>query len=159
MHAEFRALGVPRNRRGALTDEGLSFIRRCFERDEVEAHGQRFLFLPRPERPPIYVGGSGRHALERTVEYADGWLPMGGDPTKLREPILELGELASKAGKAPPEVKLMTALPLDQPERAIEHAGALAAVGVTSLIQGIRYSELAEFEDAAGRLAECGKAL
>jgi probable F420-dependent oxidoreductase len=159
MHAEFRALGVPRNRRGALTDEGLSFIRRCFESDEVEAHGQPFLFLPRPERPPIYVGGSGLHALERTVAFADGWLPMGGDPAKLREPILELRELAAKAGKAPPEVKLMTALPLDELDRAIQLAGALAEVGVTSLIQGVRYSELAEFESAAARLVECGRAL
>jgi alkanesulfonate monooxygenase SsuD/methylene tetrahydromethanopterin reductase-like flavin-dependent oxidoreductase (luciferase family) len=159
MHAEFRALGVPRSRRGALTDEGLGFIHRCFERDEVEANGQSFLFLPRPERPPIYIGGSGRHALERTVAFGDGWLPMGGDPKKLREPILELGELAAKAGKAAPEVKLMTALPLDQPERAIELVGALTEVGVTSLIQGVRYDELPEFESSAARLAECGKAL
>lgn len=159
MDAEFRALGVPRSRRGALTDEGLAFIHRCFERDEVEAHGQAFLFLPRPERPPIYIGGSGPHALARTVAFGDGWLPMGGDPAKLREPILELGELASKAGKALPEVKLMTALPLHEPDRAVELAGALADVGVTSLIQGVRYTELAEFESTAARLAECGKAL
>ena len=76
MKPEFRALGVDRRRRGALTDETLAFLRDCFERDEVEANGQPFLFLPRPKRPPIFVGGAPPHALRRTVEYGDGWMPM-----------------------------------------------------------------------------------
>ncbi len=42
-----------RSERGRLTDQGLELIRECFERDEVEANDQRFLFLPRPERPPM----------------------------------------------------------------------------------------------------------
>lgn len=158
MDAEFRALGVPRRKRGELTDAGLAFIRRCFKADEVEAHGQPFLFLPRPERPPIYIGGGAPHALARTVAFGDGWLPMGGDPAKLRVPILELNELAAAAGKSPPEVKLLTALPVAEPERAREQTGALAEAGVTSLIQGVRYSVLSEFEDAAGRFAECCRA-
>ena len=53
MKAEFRALGVDRSRRGRITDETLDFLQRCFAADEVEANGQPFLFLPRPERPPI----------------------------------------------------------------------------------------------------------
>src|SRR5690554_5404902 len=53
MAAEFRAVGVPRERRGRITDATLAFLRECFARDEVERNGQRFLFLPRPERPPI----------------------------------------------------------------------------------------------------------
>jgi probable F420-dependent oxidoreductase len=159
MDAEFRALGVPRSRRGQLTDEGLAFIRDCFAADEVEANGQPFLFLPRPERPPIFIGGGAPHALERTVAFGDGWLPMGGNPKKLRDPIEQLHELATRAGKPNPEVKLMTALSLNEPERAIEQACELAEVGVTSLIHGLRYTELSEFEDAAAQLAACGSAL
>src|SRR5262245_41427119 len=67
MEPEFRALGVPRVRRGRISDDTLAFLERCFAQDEVEAHGQKFLFLPRPPRPPIYVGGSGEPALRRAV--------------------------------------------------------------------------------------------
>jgi alkanesulfonate monooxygenase SsuD/methylene tetrahydromethanopterin reductase-like flavin-dependent oxidoreductase (luciferase family) len=58
MAPEFRALGVDRRRRGAITDETLAFLDRCFSSDEVELNGQRFLFRPRPARPPILVGGA-----------------------------------------------------------------------------------------------------
>src|SRR5262250_981310 len=43
MHAEFRAVGVDRRRRGALTDATLAFLQRCFAADEAESNGQRFL--------------------------------------------------------------------------------------------------------------------
>ena len=147
MDPEFRALGVSRSQRGRLTDEGLAFIHQCFAADEVEADGQRFLFLPRPERPPIFIGGSAAHALERAVAHGDGWLPMGGNSDKLRDPIKQLNDLAAKADKPAPEVKLMTALPLQESDRAIQMVGELSEVGGTSLIQGLRYSELSEFEE------------
>jgi alkanesulfonate monooxygenase SsuD/methylene tetrahydromethanopterin reductase-like flavin-dependent oxidoreductase (luciferase family) len=50
MEAEFRALGVPRAQRGRRTDETLAFLHSCFADDVVHAHGQDFLFLPRPSR-------------------------------------------------------------------------------------------------------------
>lgn len=159
MKAEFRALGVPRNRRGRLTDEALDFIRGCFEADEAEANGQAFLFLPRPERPPIFIGGAAPQALQRTVAYGDGWLPMGGDPNKLREPIIRLQELAAHAGRAPMKVKLMTALPLAETDRRLDVVHAFLEVGVTSIVHGARYREFSEFEEAAGHLAECKRAL
>src|SRR5947208_10070627 len=40
MAAEFRALGVDLRRRGALSDETLAFLDRCFAADVVEANGQ-----------------------------------------------------------------------------------------------------------------------
>jgi len=58
MELEFQALGVDPKRRGALTDEALALLQRCFQRDEVEVNGQSLLFQPRPVRPPIYVGGA-----------------------------------------------------------------------------------------------------
>src|SRR2546425_3616059 len=51
MEAEFRALGVPRAQRGRRTDETLAFVHSCFTDAVVRAHGQDFLFLPRPSRP------------------------------------------------------------------------------------------------------------
>ena len=153
MAAEFRALGVERSRRGQITGETLAFLRRCFEGDEVEANGQHFLFKPRPPRPPIYVGGAPPHAFERVVRYADGWLPMGGDPEKLRPQVIELRERAERAGAPPPQIVLMTALPADPP-RAEERIRAFAEIGVTHLIHGFRYADASEFREGLESLAK-----
>jgi len=151
MAAEFRAVGVPRARRGTITDTTLAFFNRCFASDEVELNGQRFLFLPRPPRPRIFVGGAAPYALKRTVRFGDGWMPMGGDPDGLRPPIERLREMAAIAGKPVPEVALVTTLPLDDPPHAAERARAFAAVGVTRLIHASRYADAVAFVAAADR--------
>jgi probable F420-dependent oxidoreductase len=157
MPAEFRALGIPRARRGALADETLAFLRRCFDSgntgDEVEANGQRFLFRPRPPRPPIFVGGAPPQALARAVRFGDGWLPMGNDPEKLRAPIAELTKLAAQTGRPTPEVVAMGPLPLEAGARAAERVAALAEIGVTRLIHAERYADAAAFARSAERLA------
>jgi probable F420-dependent oxidoreductase len=151
MGAEFRALGIDRSRRGAITDATLDFLRRCFESDEVEAHGQRFLFRPRPARPPIYVGGAPPHALQRTVRFGDGWMPLGGDPEKLAEPIRAL-----RAEKPDAEVVTFAALALDDPTRARDEIAALAAVGVTRVVHGAGRTDEAAFRRAVEGLARIG---
>jgi len=154
MEAEFRALGVPRRERGALTDTTLEFLERCFASDEVEENEQRFLFLPRPERPPIFVGGAAPHALRRAVRYGDGWMPMSGDPEQLRPQIAELRRLAEEAGRDAPEVVVLTMLPLHDPQRAAELALVFAEVGVTRLIHAPRYNDGSEFHRSAETLAK-----
>jgi probable F420-dependent oxidoreductase len=157
MAAEFRALGVERARRGALADEALAFLQRCFDSassgDVVEANGQPFLFRPRPARPPIFVGGAPPHALVRTVRFGDGWMPMGAEPERLRAPVLELRRLASEAGRPAPEVVAMGRLPLAAPGEAAGRLAALAAIGVTRFVHGERYGGVDEFSEAAERLA------
>lgn len=150
MQAEFRAVGVPRRRRGAVTDATLSFLQQCFDDDEVEANGQRFVFRPRPARPALLVGGAPPHALRRAVRFGAGWMPMGApEPAALREPIAALHQMAAAAGQSPPEVVLVTALPLDDPGRAVDVALALAEIGVTQLVHGWRYGDEAEFARVA----------
>ena len=63
-----RALGVARERRGALSDEVLAFLERCFARDEVEANGQPFLFRPRPPKPPILCDKDIKTLLRRSSQ-------------------------------------------------------------------------------------------
>ena len=153
MNAEFRALGVPRSRRGAIADETLEFLQRAFAADTVEQNGQKFLFLPRPSRPPIFVGGAPPHALKRAARFADGWMPMAADAGQLTPAIRELGELFAAAGKPAPEVMAFTSLALDEPERAIAQAHALGAAGVTGLIHGSRYPDSAAFGRSVDVLA------
>lgn len=149
MDAEFRAVGADRTRRGTLADSTLAFLHRCFAADEAEANGQPFLFLPRPQRPPIFVGGAAPHALRRAVRFGDGWMPMGGDPDRLRPLIDDLRELAGAAGKSVPEVVLLTSLALDDPPRAVAQARTFADLGVTRLVQAWRYPDALAFAHAA----------
>jgi probable F420-dependent oxidoreductase len=145
MEPEFRALGVPRARRGRDTDAALAFLQRCFAADVVRANGQDFLFLPRPRRPPVYVGGTGEHALRRAVRWGDGWMPMSGDPAKLAAPIARLRELADEAGRAQPEVIAFAGFEPREPEAISDRLGALRAAGVTGLVAGARYATADDF--------------
>lgn len=152
MEAEFRATGADRRLRGVTTDQTLSFLHRCFAADESESNGQPFLFLPRPERPPILVGGAGPRVLRRIVEFGDGWMPMGGEPDALRPEIEKLQGAMTEAGRPPAEVMAVTSLPLDDPSRAAARMREFAAAGVTGLIHGWRYRDSAEFARAAASL-------
>jgi alkanesulfonate monooxygenase SsuD/methylene tetrahydromethanopterin reductase-like flavin-dependent oxidoreductase (luciferase family) len=136
-----------------VTDETLEFLARCFAADEVELHGQRFLFRPRPARPPIFVGGMGRHALARAARFGDGWMPMGAEPAKLEPRVRELRELFAAAGKGAPEIAALTSLRKPEPAEMVERAQALAAIGATRVVFAWRYADEAEFQGAAEILA------
>ncbi len=153
LEGEFRALGVARSRRGALADEALMLLHRCFESDEVEINGQPVLFLPRPARPPIFVGGSGPHALRRAVRFGEGWLVPGNpEAARLRGPIEEYRRLARDAGKPEPEVSVSCALS-DQDEAAMrDRIAELAAIGVTRIAFRFRYEDAAAFRTCAERV-------
>jgi probable F420-dependent oxidoreductase len=152
MRAEFRALGVPYGARARRTDETLAFLRACFAADEAEAHGQRFLFRPRPAPPPVLVGGGPPQALRRAVRFGDGWMPVGGDAGALRAPIATLREMAAAAGRPAPAVVTLTTLPLDDPPRAAAEVVALRDAGVTGVVHAWRYPDAAAFARAAETL-------
>src|SRR2546427_8468831 len=80
MAAEFRALGVDIRRRGALSDETLAFLERCFAADVVEAHGQPFLFRPRPPRPPLFIGRAPPPAPPPPPRHRAGRVPAARAP-------------------------------------------------------------------------------
>lgn len=152
MEKEFRALGVDPRRRGALTDEALAFLHRCFAADEVEANGQRFLFRPRPPRPPILVGGAPPHAIRRAVRFGDGWMPTAMHLDALEPGIAELRAGMAAAGKPPPEVALLQALPVDDEAKLAARLRELAALGVTRVVHPWRYQDAAEVGRVAARL-------
>jgi probable F420-dependent oxidoreductase len=158
MEPEFRALGVERRRRGRITDDTLAFLERCFAGDVVESNGQRFLFLPRPARPPVLVGGAPPHALARAARFGDGWMPMMGDPDKLAPHTADLRARFAAAGKPRPEVAVLTGLALDEPSRAREQIERLAAAGATRVIHAHRYADAAEFARRAEALAKLAAA-
>ena len=154
MRPEFQALGLDRSRRGAATDEALTFLTHCFENDVVEAHGQRFLFRPRPSAPPIYVGGAPPHAFDRAVRFGSGWMPMGLGPEKLAPFAAELARRFADAGRPAPEIVTFDGLPLDDPERARDRLEEWRQSGITRLVHGVgRYTEPGPVLDAIEGLA------
>jgi probable F420-dependent oxidoreductase len=154
MGAEFRALGVDRRSRGRISDETLAFIRTCFANDVVEANGQSFLFKPRPPAPPIYVGGSPPHALQRAARYGEGWIPMGLSPEVLVDHIGDYRALTDAAGRPAGCVTVLVGLPLDDPARASETLARYAEVGVERVVCAMRYQNADEYRTALDRLAE-----
>jgi probable F420-dependent oxidoreductase len=141
MAAEFRALGVPLERRGKITEETLAFLNRCFASDVVEANGQPFLFLPRPPRPPLYIGGAPPLAFRRALRHGAGWMPIGLDPPALAPLVQQLRDAAAQAGRPTPEVAIMTRLPLADAHRARDLVARYAEAGATRVIHGSQYDD------------------
>jgi probable F420-dependent oxidoreductase len=151
MEKEFRALGVDPKRRGAITDRTLAFLHTCFAGDEVEANGQTFLFRPRPQRPPIIVGGAPPHAIRRAVRFGEGWMPTAMHAEGLDAGIASLRDGMAAAGKPPPEVVLLQSLPVDD-EALAARLAELAALGVTRVVHPWRYADADEVARVAARL-------
>ena len=149
MAAEFRALGLDRRQRGRATDATLTFLDACFAEDLAHANGQPFLFKPRPPRPPLFIGGAPPHAFPRAIAHRAGWLPMGLAPDALRTPAADLRTRATAAGQPPPEVAVLTELPLADPTATRGLVAAYREAGATRLIHGGRYADVDAFRRAA----------
>jgi alkanesulfonate monooxygenase SsuD/methylene tetrahydromethanopterin reductase-like flavin-dependent oxidoreductase (luciferase family) len=107
--AEFTALGVPFERRGALTDEYLTTIRAAWadERDY------------RAGPIPLWIGGGSDAALRRAVRLGEAWHPLRFELPWLRDAVTRLKAYADAAGRpvpglAPRIVLRLTEEPLDR---------------------------------------------
>ena len=84
---EVRNHGADPSKRGAKLNEQLTALRALWTDERAEFHGDHVDFdpivsRPRPSVPiPVYVGGSSRAALSRTLRLADGWLPLAATTT------------------------------------------------------------------------------
>jgi probable F420-dependent oxidoreductase len=108
---EFEALGLPFDKRGAMTDDYLAAIKAAWSCDAASYQGRFVAFrdvgtAPRPLRaphPPIWVGGASDAALRRAVDHGDGWHPIRFRLDWLRDKALpRLREIAERAGKPLP---------------------------------------------------------
>ena len=108
---EYAALGVPFERRGAITNEYLAAILRAWTADVDASRGPHAPYPdvhtgPRPAQhphPPIWVGGTSRAAIQRAVRYGDAWHPINPHPHWLRRTGMPaLTATATRAGAAIP---------------------------------------------------------
>jgi probable F420-dependent oxidoreductase len=81
---EFRVLGLPRSRRGALANESLAAILALWTGDgPVSFHGELLNFddvwsiaTHQKPHPPIWVGGNSEAAYRRAVRFGVAWHPI-----------------------------------------------------------------------------------
>lgn len=154
MDAEFRALGIERADRGKISDAHLAYFNRCFAADVVEAHGQPFLFLPRPQKPPVLVGGREPHALQRAARYGDGWMPMGLKAQDAAAARARYRTATDALGKPPGSITVMTGLPLDDGTKLRSAFAAYRNAGVDRIVCAIRYTTSAGYGVAVQRLGD-----
>ena len=121
MREEFEALGLPPfEERGAVTDEYIRAFKVLWTEDDPHFEGKYISFddisiLPKPAQkphPPIWVGGESRPALRRTAELADGWYPLGSNPTfpmgtpeQLKAGLARLAQYAERFGRDPSTIE------------------------------------------------------
>jgi probable F420-dependent oxidoreductase len=121
MREEFEALGLPPfEERGAVTDEYIRAFKVLWTEDDPHFDGKYISFddisfLPKPVQkphPPIWVGGESRPALRRTAELADGWYPLGSNPTfpmgtpeQLKAGLERLAGYAERFGRDPSTIE------------------------------------------------------
>jgi probable F420-dependent oxidoreductase len=106
--AEFAALGVPFQERGARTAEYLRLWQACWGPDPVTFQGRFFSFadmyvMPKPlqqPHPPIWIGGTSPAALRRAAAFAQVWQPTPLSVEALRQGQAYLREACSKIGRA-----------------------------------------------------------
>jgi probable F420-dependent oxidoreductase len=149
---EFVALGVPKSRRGKITDETLEFIKDAFDNGAIESNGQKLVFAPCPKRPPFYIGGNPDIAIPRAVRIGDGWIPVSILPEDLAPHISRMHELAEEADRGKLETVIMKTLPLEDGAQAIELAQAYRDAGVDHLVHTQGYAGAGEYQAVVARL-------
>ena len=157
MDAEFRAVGVDRHRRGRISDDALKLLNQCFGSDVSERYGQKFIFRPRPRKPPVYVGGSAPHALRRAAQYGDGWLPMGLKVEEVEHSIQSYEQLTARFGRARGSINVMGGLPLNNRSQVREQIEAYDGAGIDSYICNIRYKTIDDYHRQLDSLASAIK--
>jgi probable F420-dependent oxidoreductase len=95
--------------------ENILAMKEIWTREEAEFHGKFVSFdkiwsYPKPVQkphPPIFMGGDGPTTFNRVVEFCDGWMPIGGRPSRgpsLGEKIIILRRQAQEAGRDPSSI-------------------------------------------------------
>jgi probable F420-dependent oxidoreductase len=113
--AEFRAFGIPFDRRASRFEESFDVIRRLLAGERVTTH-DRFVdvedavLLPRPsQRVPLMVGSGGPRILAATLPHVDAWNTWfdwyGNTAEGFAERNAEIDAAVEAAGRAPGDVE------------------------------------------------------
>ncbi|MET7462410.1 LLM class flavin-dependent oxidoreductase [Nonomuraea sp. NPDC005501] len=109
---EFEALGVPFERRGALTEEHLLAMRAAWENEDDYRAGHI----------PLWVGGNSDAGIRRAARLGDAWHPLRRTVPWMREAADRLAAAAEELGRPVPAmvpriVLRLTGTPVTGPDR------------------------------------------
>jgi probable F420-dependent oxidoreductase len=144
--AEAEDHGVDFARRHAVVREHLAAVEAIWSHDQAEYHGEFVDFdptwsWPKPVQQPrvrtLVGGGANDAVLSAVVDYADGWIPIGG--RGLSEAVPALRARAEAAGRDPAGLSVV-------PFGTIADEGKLercAGLGITEVVLRIRAGDSA----------------
>jgi probable F420-dependent oxidoreductase len=184
---EFEALGVPFKGRGVRTDEYIRAMRVLWTEAEASFHGDYINFdkvamepkcVQRPH-VPLWVGGIGKHARKRIVEYGDGWgAPIPWPLDRLGREVERVKRDVSAAGRDPETLSYAAGLTfgeIDQTvrdlashvgsiptgsafattaEEAIDLVGQYRDMGFTDIVVNTNWTSPADLSDKLGAFAQ-----
>ncbi len=103
MKEEFDILGVPYEGRIPKTEEFIKILKNLWSKNPDPFDGEFYTFKnvsfqPKPlqDKLQIWMGGNADGAIQRAVEYADGWQPIWFSPEELQNKILFLEKYADE---------------------------------------------------------------
>jgi probable F420-dependent oxidoreductase len=131
--------GVAFPDRWKVLRESVLAMKACWTQKDAEYHG-RFVDFdpvwvePKPTRkphPPILIGAASKWAIERVVEFGDGWLPT--PVPEFEERLAQLDALCAERGRDRREIDVTLFTAVDGPGQLAE----LAAKGVNRVVLGL----------------------
>jgi len=116
--------GIVFEERWKVLRESILAMKECWTQKDAEFHGKYFDFEPvwvepkpvQKPHPPILIGASSKWAIERVVEFADGWTPIAGT-CDLEERLAQLDQLCDEKGRDRASISVtLFAAPADRGE-------------------------------------------
>jgi probable F420-dependent oxidoreductase len=105
--------------------------RAIWTQEEAEFHGEHVQFdkvwcYPKPIQKPgpaVVIGGMTAAAIDRVIDYGDGWLPIdgGAGPARLRASLQKLDERAAAKGRARNSISVSVYAAQARPEVVAEY--------------------------------------
>jgi probable F420-dependent oxidoreductase len=119
LEEEFKAIGVPWERRAKRTREYVEAMRNLWGEERSTYKGEFVNFenarsYPKPTRGrglPVLVGGQTDPALKRAASYGDGWCGFNLTPEDTAQKVTQLRDLMKAAGRSPDNFEISMSPP------------------------------------------------
>lgn len=140
--AEFGALGVPFEKRGARADEYIEAMKTLWADTPATYEGEFVSFqgavaLPKPVQkphPPIVIGGQTKAALRRAARYGDGWISGMLPIDQLAQTYEEADRQCEAAGRSIESLRRIHVTGYTDPQTFGAYLAEAAKVGADEVI-------------------------
>lgn len=148
LEPEFRAVGVPMERRGERADEYLAAMQALWGMEAPAFHGEFVDFegvdaYPRPTRragPPVVMGGHSKAAYRRAVRTADEWYGFALDVERAKPCLAGLAAAQDRygLGRASGRLPISITPPMAMTPQLVSDYAAIGVDRLTLIIRGGR---------------------